>query len=104
MLLSSEDVASWQLIDVREEYEYRIARLPGFKLLPLSTWPQGSEDLDPAAPTAVLCLAGVRSARVAQALLAAGFVDVFNIEGGIRRALAGRPTGGASSSSAPAVA
>jgi rhodanese-related sulfurtransferase len=58
-----------QFIDVREQHEFNIARLPNFKLLPLSEsseWaPTIQEQLDPAAETVVLCHHGVRSMNAA---------------------------------------
>jgi rhodanese-related sulfurtransferase len=58
-----------QFIDVREQHEFNIARLPNFKLLPLSEsseWaPTIQEQLDPAAETIVLCHHGVRSMNAA---------------------------------------
>jgi rhodanese-related sulfurtransferase len=73
LLLQCEEV---QFIDVREQHEFNIARLPHFKLLPLSEsseWaPTIQEQLDPAAETVVLCHHGVRSmnAAVVSALVA----------------------------------
>lgn len=58
-----------QFVDVREPGEYELARLPHFKLMPLSeasSWaPTVDDDLDPAAETVVLCHHGVRSMQAA---------------------------------------
>lgn len=79
-----EDV---QLVDVREPFEYEIARIPGFKLFPLSTFQEWSgrvkEDLDPLKETVVLCHHGVRSMQMAQFLTSQGFCEVKNVTGGI---------------------
>lgn len=77
----------WQLLDVREEEEFQIARLPGFRLLPLSRSAEWAADisttLDPDRPVAVLCHHGMRSMQMAQFLVSRGFKDVSNITGGI---------------------
>lgn len=77
----AEDV---QFLDVREQDEHRISRLPLFKLLPLSGWAPGVEAaLDPRMQTVVLCHHGVRSMQASQFLAARGFTDVWNVTGGI---------------------
>lgn len=56
-------------MDVREQWEYDTARLPHFKLFPLSaasSWAASiNQDLDPNAETLVLCHHGVRSMQMA---------------------------------------
>lgn len=56
-------------MDVREQWEYDTARLPLFKLFPLSSassWAATIEDdLDPDTETVVLCHHGVRSMQMA---------------------------------------
>ncbi len=74
-----------RLIDVREQEEWAICRLPGAELLPLSQiGALASVRLtDPAQPLLIYCHHGVRSARVAEFLQAKGFSDVTNLGGGI---------------------
>lgn len=79
-----------QFIDVREEDEVETAAIDRarFLNLPLSRFaqwgPSVATTLDPAAPTYVLCHAGMRSMRVATHLVGeAGFARVFNVSGGI---------------------
>ncbi|KAF8068286.1 PpiC domain-containing protein 12 [Scenedesmus sp. PABB004] len=76
-----------QFIDVREQGEWATARLPRFKLLPLSEageWaPTIDETLDPARETVVLCHHGMRSMSAAQFLVSRGFSNVKNVTGGI---------------------
>ena len=72
-----------QLVDVREPYEHRIARLEGARLVPLRTLPDSLGTLDPARETVVLCHHGVRSASAADFLRGRGFRSVRNLEGGI---------------------
>jgi rhodanese-related sulfurtransferase len=87
-LSSPAGLAGVQLLDVREQWEYETAAVPGFALRPLSQiddWlPAAAAEMDPSAETLVLCHAGVRSARAAAALAgAAGFTNVRNVVGGI---------------------
>jgi adenylyltransferase/sulfurtransferase len=72
-----------QLVDVREPYEHRIARLEPARLVPLRGLPSALGTLDPARETVVLCHHGVRSAAAAEFLRAQGFRSVRNLEGGI---------------------
>jgi rhodanese-related sulfurtransferase len=78
-----------QLVDVREEEELALARLPHPVVhLPLSRAAEWMGDvttrLDRDRPVVVLCHAGVRSWRFACWLLAEqGYGDVWNLEGGI---------------------
>lgn len=76
-----------QLIDVREPQEAAIASLSGFELLPLSQAEQWSGEInsrfDPNRETLVLCHHGLRSAQMCQWLMAQGFSQVKNIQGGI---------------------
>ena len=76
-----------QLVDVRELSEIKIAYLKGFKVLPLSKFPEWSEQihfhLDSNQETLVLCHHGMRSAQMCQWLKNQGFTNVKNIIGGI---------------------
>eukprot|EP00878_Enallax_costatus_P007940 GHUV01008306.1.p1 GENE.GHUV01008306.1~~GHUV01008306.1.p1 ORF type:complete len:155 (+),score=46.89 GHUV01008306.1:216-680(+) len=76
-----------QFVDVREPGEYQVARLPHFKLMPLSqasSWaPTVAEDMDPQAETVVLCHHGMRSMNTAMYLVSKGFTNVKNVTGGI---------------------
>ena len=71
------------LLDVRERWEYDLARIEGSTLVPLSEIEGRFRELDPAAETVVICHHGARSARVAEALNRAGFHFVSNLEGGL---------------------
>ena len=72
-----------ELLDVREPWEYELARIEGSRLIPLSELPERAGELDPGAQTVVICHHGNRSAYVAQALQRAGFQNVLNLEGGL---------------------
>lgn len=73
------------VIDVREPYEWEIARLPGARLIPLGTLPHAVSSLDPQREVVLYCHRGVRSARGVELLAAAGFTRVWNLAGGIDR-------------------
>ena len=77
-----EDIA---VIDVREPYEWQIARLPNSRLIPLGEIPAAIPTLDASRRTVVLCHHGIRSAMAAEQLRAAGFERVSNLAGGIAR-------------------
>lgn len=78
-----------QLVDVREQEELELARLPHPVLhLPLSRsreWmEQVSDRLDRERPVAVLCHAGLRSWHFSCWLMEAhGYREVWNLSGGI---------------------
>jgi adenylyltransferase/sulfurtransferase len=72
-----------ELLDVREPWEFELARLEGSTLIPLSELQDRFRELDPAAETVVICHHGSRSAYVTQALERAGFAKVLNLEGGL---------------------
>jgi rhodanese-related sulfurtransferase len=71
------------LLDVREQWEFDTASLPGATLVPLNSLPQQVATLDPSADYVVYCHHGGRSAMAAQFLRARGFTQVANLEGGI---------------------
>ncbi|HVO83798.1 MAG TPA: rhodanese-like domain-containing protein [Syntrophobacteria bacterium] len=84
---------SYTLLDVRQDFEYQDAHLPGATLIPLPTLPDLVRSLDPGKPTIVYCRSGARSRTAAQFLAHQGFRQVFNLVGGIQ-AWEGRPAEG----------
>ena len=71
------------LLDVREPYEYDIAKIPGSRLIPLGELPSRMSELDSADEIVIHCKTGVRSAKALRQLQKAGFAKLFNVEGGI---------------------
>ncbi len=71
------------LLDVREPWEFALARIESSRLIPIGELPDRFSELDPAAETVVICHHGARSAYVTRALGDAGFAKVFNLEGGL---------------------
>ena len=71
------------LLDVREPWEFDVARIEGSRLIPMGELPERFSELDLAAETVVICHHGSRSAYVARALGEAGFARVHNLQGGL---------------------
>lgn len=71
------------LVDVREKFEYDIARIPGAKLIPLGELPSRMSELDSADDIVLHCKSGIRSARALKLLNEAGFSKLNNVAGGI---------------------
>lgn len=71
------------LLDVREPYEYQIARIPGSKLIPLGDLPKRLNELNISADTVVHCKSGARSQKAVDLLKQNGFRQVRNMTGGI---------------------
>ena len=74
-----------EVVDVREPYEWRVARIEGSRLVPLSAFGEGARALDPSRETVLLCHHGVRSMAAAEHLAALGFRRVWSLAGGIDR-------------------
>ena len=73
----------FKFIDVREPYEYEIAKIEEAELLPLSRFNEWIGTLKPEDETVVMCHHGIRSANVCMFLIRNGFENVSNLEGGI---------------------
>jgi rhodanese-related sulfurtransferase len=71
------------LLDVREEWEYALAKLDGSILIPLATLPQSLARLDRNSEIIAICHHGMRSADATDFLLQQGFSNVKNLVGGI---------------------
>lgn len=73
-----------QIIDVREPFEYEIARIPNTTLIPLGEVVTRAVEIDPIRTTVVHCKGGVRSAKAIESLKRAGFAGrLINLKGGI---------------------
>jgi rhodanese-related sulfurtransferase len=71
------------VLDVREEWELQLARIPGVVHVPMNQVPARLAEFSREAETIVMCHAGGRSMRVAQYLSNQGFTNVANLAGGI---------------------
>ena len=76
-------LAPCQLIDVREPFEYEIARIPGSHLIPLGELPSRLHELNKDCEIYLQCRSGGRSADALLFLQQAGFSKLYNVEGGI---------------------
>ena len=71
------------LLDVREPFEYDIARIDGAKLLPLGELPGRINEIPRDKKVVLMCKSGQRSANATTYLQKQGYSDVHNLEGGI---------------------
>lgn len=71
------------VLDVREPFEYDIARIDGSTLVPLGELPDRVGELPRDRQIVVMCKTGVRSAEAITFLQQEGFRDVYNLDGGI---------------------
>ena len=80
----AEQPDAYQILDVREPYEWEAGRIEGAIHIPLAQILAGAEKgrLDPSKPVAVVCRTGNRSELAATMLQARGF-DAVNMEGGM---------------------
>jgi rhodanese-related sulfurtransferase len=72
----------FQLIDVREDFEYEMSNLGG-ELIPLGGILIESEKVDKTKPVVVMCRSGKRSAQAIMLLEQRGFTNLYNLQGGI---------------------
>ena len=72
----------FQLIDVREPYEYEVANLGG-TLIPLSILSEKTDLISKEKQVVVHCKSGGRSAKAIAQLEALGFTNLWNLVGGI---------------------
>ena len=73
-----------QIVDVREDSEVAIGRIPNSIHIPLAQVLNRMNEIDPTRETVVHCKMGGRSARAIAALKQAGFTgNLLNLTGGI---------------------
>jgi rhodanese-related sulfurtransferase len=72
----------FQLIDVREDFEYEMSNLGGLSI-PLGGILIESEKIDKDKPVVVMCRSGKRSAAAIMQLEQQGFTNLYNLQGGI---------------------
>ena len=73
------------LLDVREPFEYQIAKIPGSRLIPLGELSKRLSELEPYKEKEIIahCKMGGRSAKACELLIRSGFKNVRNVVGGI---------------------
>ncbi|MCC6728543.1 MAG: molybdopterin-synthase adenylyltransferase MoeB [Chthonomonadales bacterium] len=72
-----------QVVDVREPYEWEMARIPHTRLIPLGQVAKRAAELDPEQEVILQCRSGVRSMDALNLLRERGFRKLRNLEGGI---------------------
>lgn len=71
------------LLDVRQDWETQLCRLPNAVHIPIEELELRVEELNAQDEIVVYCHQGVRSAAVAEYLRSLGFRDVSNLAGGL---------------------
>ena len=77
-----DSVAGLQIVDVRNESEFKLGSVPGALKIPVVQLPNRLAELDASRPTVVYCAGGYRSSIASSLLKRAGFVDVSDVLGG----------------------
>ena len=81
----------FQLIDVREAYEFDLENLGG-TLIPLSIFVEKTDLITKEKPVVVHCKSGARSQKAVDILRQKGFTNVFNLKGGMLAFATEKPT------------
>ena len=81
--LDAHGVDEYNLLDVRQDWEYEEFHLPGARLIPLPELPDRLGEINADNPTLVYCAVGGRSSAAANLINGQGFKDVYNMLGGI---------------------
>lgn len=74
------------LIDVRTPQEFQNdGHIQGARLLPLASLPLRMDEVPQDQPIVLVCRSGARSRVAGERLVAAGYDEVFNLQGGMMR-------------------
>lgn len=79
----SRRAAGALLLDVRDDWELALARVPDVVHIPMSQIAERLGELDLERETVVICRSGARSLKVARFLAQQGFKSVANLTGGV---------------------
>ena len=63
--MDAHSVEEYNLVDVRQDWEYDEFHIPGASLIPLPELPDRMDEMDPKKPTLVYCALGGRSSSAA---------------------------------------
>jgi rhodanese-related sulfurtransferase len=72
------------LVDVREPSEYASERIPGARLVPLSTFAPTQVQVETGKKLVLHCFMGQRATQAGNKLLESGFAEVCQLQGGIQ--------------------
>ena len=78
-----ESGSGFRLIDVREKWEYDLARIEGAELIPLGDFVPSSGTLNKNERLILYCHKGVRSMSACNYLMILGYEEIYNLKGGI---------------------
>jgi rhodanese-related sulfurtransferase len=81
--LDNKTILAPILLDVREPFEFEIAKIEGSKLMSMNSVPDNIDKLSNKATIVCICHHGARSLQVANYLLKNGVTNIFNLSGGI---------------------
>lgn len=88
--ISSNEVKKWlkegkdfQIIDVREPYEFEEDSIKGAQLIPLGQFQSKLSEVDDSRPTVFVCRSGSRSGMACQFASSNGHQDCYNLVGGM---------------------
>jgi len=76
--------AEFILLDVRENFEVNISKIPGSIHIPMDQIPNRLGELDSKKDIIIYCKSGVRSASVCEYLINKNFKSLKNVKGGIK--------------------
>ena len=71
------------VVDVRETHEFTTAHIEGATLVPLSIFDPAAVPPYDGKKLLIVCASGVRCGMAAEQLAAAGFMEMYRIEGGL---------------------
>ncbi len=78
-----EENKDFQIIDVRESYEYNGGHIEGSKLISLGQIQSRLSEIDKDKPTVFVCHSGSRSGMACQFATSNGYEDSYNMVGGM---------------------
>jgi len=73
----------FSLIDVRESQELEISKISQAIHIPMSNIPNNLNQIHLNQPVIIMCKSGGRSAKVCEYLQSQGYLNVYNLKGGI---------------------
>lgn len=92
------------ILDIREDEEWAAGHAPDAQHIPMNDVPARMDEIPTEGDVVVACRMGGRSAQVTAYLLAQGWDNVVNLDGGMRDwAVAGRPLAGGQNGYGPTV-
>ncbi|MBT8271560.1 MAG: rhodanese-like domain-containing protein [Flavobacteriaceae bacterium] len=76
-----------QLVDIRTPKEFRAGYVEGFQNIDYfsNTFQRDLQQLDKTKPVIVVCRSGRRSAKCSKKMVKAGFVKIYDLEGGLTK-------------------